>query len=543
MDIGQSRLSLRERTCFRGAKGDNGAGPLIAHRDSVSFLACACLTFAAVLGCGTDPPATAPAQQVSEKERKANRSPKPEDVAVEQHGAQNASVGEAAPNETRESDQAASAPEEDNSLAAKSGQGPTAEDRPPSSGGHPQVLRPVDEQRIAAAGIRKLSGSRFTLYTDLPVDRTIEELLPLFEQGVPQWCDYFRVDPAKLAGGHVRGCLMKDKARFSDAGLLPAELPAFANGYTRGNEIWWFEQNTDYYRRHLMLHEATHAFMYSTFGTCGPPWYMEGLAELLATHRLADGRLMLGYFPTNREEVPDWGRIKIVREAVQSGRPIALDEILDYAADAYLKNEAYGWSWAVAAFLDGHPAYRDRFRALIGDLKSDDFDRRFRARFADDWRELNIEWQVFIHELDYGYDLVRNAMKFHPGEPLEQGKLAVAADRGWQSSGVRVEPGVDYEVTSAGRYQVAERPKVWWCEPDGVTIRYHRGEPLGKVLAMVLPDDLTTAPWPAPIPIGTAKTLSVQAAGVLCFKINDSPAELSDNAGSVEVKVIRSFNR
>ncbi|HWB13474.1 MAG TPA: hypothetical protein VG826_29890 [Pirellulales bacterium] len=371
----------------------------------------------------------------------------------------------------------------------------------------------------------------------MPVEEAIEELPELFEQAVPQWCAYFRVDEARLLGGHVRGCLMRDRTRFAAAGLLPADLPPFPNGFTRGNEIWWFDQESDYYRRHLMLHEATHAFMYSTYGTCGPPWYMEGLAELLATHRLAGGKLRLNQFPASREEVPDWGRIKLVRDAVHSGQPMALDEILAYPADAHLKNDAYGWSWAAAAFLDGHPRYRDRFRALPDELKADDFDRHFRATFADDWRELNIEWQVFIHELDYGYDMARNAVKFDPGESAGQGTIAIAADRGWQSSGVRLEQGVNYKIRATGRYRVADRPKVWWCEPNGVTIRYLRGRPLGVLLAMVVPDDVAAEGWPEPVPIGVASTLSANAPGLLYFKVNDYPAELSDNAGSVDVTV------
>ena len=501
----------------------------------IPFLAC--FTFAALTGCAADAPAPAQAKPAQERVGQASPRAKSEKLVAEPDGTLDSSAGEAAASDVPEVDRIASAPGGGDSLVAKPEPRSTGR---PSLAGRPQTLRAVDEQRIAAGGIRKVSGSRFTLYTDLPVDGAIEELPRLFDQGVPQWCDYFHFDQAKLARGHVRGCLMKDKDRFTSVGLLPAELPRFANGFTRGNEIWWFEQNAGYYRRHLMLHEATHAFMYSTFGTCGPTWYMEGLAELLATHRLADGKLTLGYFPANAEEVPYWGRIKIVRDAVQSGRSMTVDEILAYPTDAFLKNETYGWSWAAAAFLDGHPAYRDRFRALTGDVKAEDFNGRFRARFADDWHELNIGWQVFIHELDYGYDLVRNAVKFHHGKPMEQGTIVVAADRGWQSSGVRVEPGVDYQITSTGRYQVADRPKVWWSEPDGVTIRYHRGQPLGRALAIVLPDDAIAAPWPEPIPIGTAWTFSAQTAGTLYFKINDSPSELSDNAGSVELTVARS---
>ena len=66
--------------------------------------------------------------------------------------------------------------------------------------------------------------------------------------------------------------------------------------------------------------------------------------------------------------------------------------------------------------------------------------------------------------------------------------VTVAADRGWQNSGLRLEAGVSYRLTAAGRYQVAKTTKVWWCEPGGVSIRYYRGRPLGILLAAVRPD-------------------------------------------------------
>jgi hypothetical protein len=401
----------------------------------------------------------------------------------------------------------------------------------------PAPLPPIDKDRIAAQGIRKVTGTRLILYTDLPVDRAIEELPRLFEQAVPLWCDYFHIEQPKLAQWQVRGCLMKEKQRFIAAGLLPTELPEFTNGYTHNNEIWWSEQNTHYYRRHLMLHEGTHSFMYATFGTCGPPWYMEGLAELLGTHRLADGKLTLGWFPATRDDVPNWGRIKIIRDAVRSDSALTIDEILAYNSDAYLENGAYGWSWALAAFLDGHPRYRERFRSLPGKPSGDDF---IRTLFADDWREMNIEWQVFIHEIDYGYDLPRNAIKFRLAEPLGRSAktVGVVADSGWQSSGIRLNPGEEYAITAVGRYQVADRPKIWWSEPGGVTIRYHDGRPLGQLLAMVVPDEAADGPaWPTATTIGSTAKLTVTEPSTLYFKINDSPAELADNAGSLEVTI------
>lgn len=397
----------------------------------------------------------------------------------------------------------------------------------------------VDENRVAAHGIRKLSAGHLTLYTDLPADEEIDRLPAIFDQAFPQWCEYFdRPDLADRAW-QVRGCLINDAAKFKAAGLLPDDLPPFKFGYARGSELWLHEQPTAYYRRHLLLHEATHAFMQMAFGTCGPPWYMEGIAELLGNHSLVDGRLTLGVFPARADDVPEWGRIRMVREAVAEGRSLGVDDILAYPDDAHLHNEPYGWCWALAAFLDGHPRYRDRFRQLPGELSAEDFNTRVRAIFAADWRELNEEWQVFVHDLDFGYDLARAAIEFETGEPLNgRETVALRADRGWQSSGVRLEAGKTYRLTASGRYQVADQPRPWWCEPGGVTIRYVRGRPLGMLLAGLLPDVPASEAVDgllSPVAVGLETTITPQSAGTLYLRINDSPAELSNNSGTLQV--------
>ncbi len=418
-----------------------------------------------------------------------------------------------------------------------------AETRPDEDFAQPKLLAPVDEDRVAAHGIRKFAGEHLTLYTDLPADAEIARLPELFDQAYPQWCAYFQRDDLAERAWPLRGCLMSDAAKFTAAGLLPDDLPAFKNGYTRGMEIWCREQTTAYYRRHLLLHEATHAFMFAAFGTCGPPWYMEAMAEFLGTHALDDNRLTLGAFPAGPDDVPGWGRIRMVREAAAAGRPLSVEEILAFTDDAYLRNEPYAWCWALAAFLDGHPRYHDRFRRLPNELAAGDFNPRVREIFADDWRQLQAEWRVFIYDLDFGDDLVRSAIDFAPGQPLEgEQELAVRADRGWQSSGVWLAAGQTYRLAASGRYQVASQPRPWWCEPGGVTIRYIHGRPLGMLLAAIVPDDFdhdSTQGFLSPVAVGLGATLAPVQSGVLYLRINDHPSELSDNAGTLQVRVGR----
>lgn len=410
----------------------------------------------------------------------------------------------------------------------------------------------VDEQKAAAAGIRKIAGKRITLYTDVPGEE-IDRLPAVFELAFPQYCSYFRVDPATLPDWHATGFLMKDKKRFEDAGCYPAALPNFPNGFSWNYDLWLYDQKSDYYRRHLLIHEGVHSFMNTVLGGCGAPWYMEGMAEMLATHRYRDGKLTLNYFPQNREEVPDLGRIRIIHDDLAADRGLLLKKIIEYPSSAHHSNDAYAWSWAAAKFLDTQPRYQKRFRELPKDVLSPDFNANFYKIFADDLPEMYEEWQAFIADLEYGDDIPRTVIDFTPGKPLEEGKstmVAVAADRGWQNSGLWLEGGRTYEITASGRWKKTVRPEFWTSvknipeeielEPGGVSIRYYHGQPLGILQAVVRPDHPNSekpAVFLHPTIAGLKATLTPEESGTLYFKINDTVADFSSNEGGIEAEI------
>ena len=402
----------------------------------------------------------------------------------------------------------------------------------------------IDERKAAAAGIRKLRSKRLTLYTDLPPSDEIDRLPEIFDQAFAQWCDYFHVDQTEKADWRLTGFLIKDRARFWNAGLLPPGLPRFKNGYAQNFEFWLYDQTSDYYRRHLLLHEGTHGFMNTTLGACGPPWYMEGIAEFLSTHHWDGKQLTLGHMPADREEVPGWGRIRLVRDAIADGRPMRLRDVIDYSFRAHLDVEPYAWCWALASLLDRHPRYQERFRSLYKNVRKPNFNARFRTMMADDWQPLCEEWQVLAMGLEYGHDVPAMAVDFTPGKPMpaKGTQVTVAAKGAWQNSGIRLEAGVTYEMRATGRYQVADQPKVWWSEPGGVSIRYYQGRPLGLLLAALRPDQPepgSTTALLRPAVVGLELTLTPKQTGTLYFRINDSAAELDDNDGQLTVAIRR----
>jgi hypothetical protein len=399
----------------------------------------------------------------------------------------------------------------------------------------------VDEAKASNEGIRKIAGRRLTLFTDLPYDPLIEELPEVFDQAFPIWCEYFSIDPASHPDWHMTGFLMQDGDRFRRAGLLPRHLPPFTNGYSVNYDLWVYEQKTPYYRRHLVLHEGTHGFMNTILKSCGPPWYMEGIAELLGTHQWKHGRLAMAVMPRSRDDVPGWGRVRTIQDLFHEGKALSLDEVLRFGGAAHQQNEAYAWSWAAAALLDFHPRYRERFRSLSRSVEARDFTEQFRKLIGDQWNSLAAEWQVFVANMEYGYDVPRMTIDFTPGSPPESGwnLVRVEATKGWQNSGIRLQGGTSYEIRAQGRYQLADEPVIWWCEPGGVTIRYYRGRPLGALLAAVAPENTNDkgAAFFHPEAIGLGATINVESSGTLFLRINESAAELDDNAGTLDVAI------
>ncbi len=401
----------------------------------------------------------------------------------------------------------------------------------------------AEEAASPAAGIRKLQSKHLTLETDLPASKQVDALPGYFDQAFAQWCAYFGVDAEQHEDWRARCYLMRSSERFKAAGLLPADVPEFKSGYTRGDQIWLVDQSSEYYRRHLLLHEGTHAFMYGLVGAACSPWYFEGVAELLATHRLDSDKLTLGYFPRSREEVPKLGRIEIVQAGYAARRAMSLAKILAYDQTAHFQNEPYGWCWAAAAFLDGHPRYRERFRQLSGWAREPDFAQRVNKLFAADADRLNEDWQLFVANLDYGYDFARMDVDLVAGKPLGDGsaRVSVAADRGWQSSGVQLQAGRKYHLRASGRYQIALEPRAWMCEPGGVTIRYYHGQPLGILLAAVRSDDAKATGSNGllkPIVVGLETTFESPRTGTLYLRVNDSAGSLADNAGTLDVEIV-----
>ena len=397
---------------------------------------------------------------------------------------------------------------------------------------------PSDE-RLAAFGLTRIAGERLTVVTDRPDHAA--ELPALIDAAWPAWVDYFGEPPARRSepggddGPPMIAFLMAEPDRFRSAGLLPDDLPPFLTGRQRGRRFWMYDVEEDYFRRALSLHEATHVFMglHVDRRDAGPLWYLEGMAERFGAHRIEpDGTLTLRVVPGEEAAAGGWNRIEQVRADVAAGSLPSIDEIAGLIDADFLDGDrGYAWAWALAAFLDGHPAYAETFRTLAEPGRRDDL-----SRFDPMRRRIEAEWPTFATELVPNHDVAANAVRFDPPPPGEP--LMVAADGGWQNAGAAVRRGDRVRVEAVGRFTLADEPQPWESTADGISFDYHRGRRLGELQAAVLAD----APAPPvglaePIPVGADGGFVAPRAGTLYLRLNDRPDRRADNRGAVRATV------
>ncbi|MFO0923444.1 MAG: hypothetical protein U0905_13250 [Pirellulales bacterium] len=400
-------------------------------------------------------------------------------------------------------------------------------------------------EKVAAFGMHEVRGKHLRLITDLPLDDEIRSLPKVFDAAIPQWQSYFGKEIDNLSEWKAVAALIGDRQKFVDIGMLTKNIPNFKEGYQAGGRLFVMEQPSPYYRRHLLLHEGTHWFMANLFGGNGPTWYMEGMADLLATHAWDGSRVELAIMPKRSEDVPYWGRVKVIKEQLQLKQAPSLDAIMKIQGSARMEVEAYAWSWAACLFFTHHPQGKEVLRAIASKKLdySDQLNKDLVEQLKADWPRIKATWEGFASELDYGYDLDRAfPAPNRQSKPMsdKQTKIEIDAGLGWQSTGVIVQRGQKIHLQSSGRYRVFREEGDWLAEPNGITLRYVDDHPLGMLLATVVapprPGELVTRKWKV-VPIGRDATFECEEAGELLLKINDRPSELADNDGRCQVVI------
>ncbi len=418
----------------------------------------------------------------------------------------------------------------------------------------PVFYRPSDtrpkhnDAYLAGIGIKRYASKHLILYTDIKPQKAAG-LPKLVDQLYADLEAYFGPLPPDREGSvfQMTGYIMAEPRLFRESDLLPDDLPGFNHGRHRGAEFWLNDQEFDYYRRHLMLHEATHCFMTITrlHPSVPPVWYMEGMAEFFGTHSLKpDGTAKFRLMPDNKEAFGGLGRILLVKTEVEEGRFLTLDQVFQLSPNDFSKNESYAWSWAMCQFLAAHPKYGKRFQELGNAPTKLNFLRGFDRAFKAEQDNMRTEWALFAHALDHGYQNAPAAIDFQPGQAMTAGAsktLEVQANRGWQSTAVLVEQGKKYTLSASGQFTLAQTPKPWVSEADGISFRYFDNRPLGQLLGCIRTQSSTSIATALTMrrvfACGANHTFIAPQTGTLYLRLNDRWDQLSDNTGITTVQL------
>lgn len=402
-----------------------------------------------------------------------------------------------------------------------------------------------DLQRLAALGIHKYSSERLDLYTDLDAE-TAQRLPAVVDQVYEAWIARFGKLPPARDGRPLRlyGYLCVDRDRLRQAGLIPADLPPFIQGRHRGLEFWMEDQSTDYYRRHLLIHEATHCFM--TFlvdrSDPRPAWYEEGIAEVFGTHiQSGSGEFRFAVMPHDKESFPGLGRITQIEQERLTGRFLSFDQFTRLPSTSFLDNRHYAWAWAFAQFFMGHPQWAPLYDRLATQTSGASFRVLWNQTLRPKQPQIQAEWELFSRRLTPGFDQQRAAVEWEPAAAEPDGSIIIQAHRGWQSTGRMVTAGERLSITAAGEAVLGEslvdgQTRPWRSLPPGVTFRYFDSYPLGRLIACVYSPERPLSLLEA-FDISAESPAAVRHSGLLLLRVNDSWDSLQDNSGRYRVTI------
>jgi len=260
-------------------------------------------------------------------------------------------------------------------------------------------------------------------------------------------------------------------------------------------------------------HESVHAYCSQMFGSTGPTWFSEGVAELGQYWRDKDTSVqihpeVLRYLQTTEPEP----LISIVSPQQRTG-------------DSW---QNYAWRWALCHLLAFNTNYSPNFRPLGLALLTEQ-NTSFEAVYGPKAPEISFEYLFFLKHIDNGFrvdlcswDWKTKAVGLR-GNAVVQSKIE--AGRGWQPSRLLARDGQSYEFTVTGEWNVTKNGEKLTAAGDA------KGK--GKLVGVLFNDYQLSEPFDiADVPRWTAPQ-----DGALFLRCQDEWNSLADNSGAVTVKI------
>jgi hypothetical protein len=367
---------------------------------------------------------------------------------------------------------------------------------------------------------RVLKSEHFVLYTDIS-DRSAAVLLEKLERMYSLVGKYYTKRPRKPIECYVVSELDNFPGLPGDA----VESIASGAGVTRSRqlinsrkgEIVDVESIVYSCDDHgVVQHEAVHSFCNLTFGSAGPVWYAEGMAEMGQYWKPEElgvnvDPVVIDYL-TNAEKKP-------LDEIVKAGQ---------ITGDSW---QAYAWRWALCHLLAAHPTHAQKFRKLGVEMMIEKEGASFETCYGDVARQLAFEYDQFVRNFGNGYRVDLCAWDFQTEcskiVGSERIRREIKAAGGWQPTTLELEKGKSYDYIAQGNWKVNKDG----AELDGNGDESGHGQLVGAIFTTVAGRYQLSEP----IELSAKGTLVAPASGHLFVRCQEDWTELSDNEGELKV--------
>ncbi|MEX2287560.1 MAG: hypothetical protein WD648_10760 [Planctomycetaceae bacterium] len=366
------------------------------------------------------------------------------------------------------------------------------------------------------SGPAEYRSKHFLVHTDLPPDDA-RELLKKLETMIALISRYW----GRPSGGVIECYVVDDLDNWPPGSLNESGLKAIRGGagvtksMLRTDGVRFQSKATVFAVAEggTPLHEAVHAYCTHAFGTCGPVWYAEGMAE------------MGHYWRENDRSVHCDPRVS---QYLRESEP---KNLLEIAAADQLSGDSwqnYAWRWALCHLLANNTNYSQRFLPLgIGLLTKQDVS--FEQVYGSMDREVSFEYLFFLKHVEPGYrvDLCSWDWKTKYIRPKNGAAVTskIDAGKGWQPSRLRLTKDEEYEYSAAGKWQLAKDAEP--CDANGDSDRH------GKLVGIIFEDYQLSEPFE----LGTHGSFTAPQDGELLLRCNDAFANIADNSGFMKVKL------
>jgi len=364
---------------------------------------------------------------------------------------------------------------------------------------------------------REIRSDHFLLYTDLS-DRSAQILLAKLEVMYELVGQYFRKAPRQPVICYV----VRDLSQWADRGLDPKGVAKIAEKagvtLTRTLRSRGLVESVVYSCENhgVCQHEAVHAFCALTFGSTGPVWFSEGMAEMGQYWK--PGELAVDINP------------HVIRY-LQNAKPKRMAAIVAAGQITGDSWEAYAWRWALCHLLANNPNYAKRFKQLGLNLMSQRNDDSFDNAFGPVAANISFEYDQFVENFGNGYRVDLCVWDWNtPAKKVPKSghsKAQVIARSGWQATRVWINEGVSYDHVAEGTWGVGKGSED--LSADGSS----DGE--GELIGALLNDFKLSKPFV----LGQKKTWVGQGEGQLYLRCRDGWTELEDNSGELSVAIRR----